>query len=301
MRPWPWRTLWLMTQKVLVAVLVMVSAVGAARITWFWLQPAPAVEVPSIQPAQTEESGAGDPERIGRELAQRALFGEFVDEQQEPEEAPVEAPDTRLSLVLQAVAALSGDGRGFAIIAQRSGQSRAFGVGEQVFDQAELAAVYGDRVILDRDGQMETLRYEEREDSSASLQPTEESEEGGSRNESVDQPPEQASDGGDVQAQVEEMVSYVSERAASDPEGLLDEVGLEATDNGYRVTRRARQLQMAGLRPGDVVTAVNDNPVGNLSQDQALLDQILQTGGELKIQIQRGSRTFTIYQSIPTF
>lgn len=300
MRAWPWRTLWLLTQKALVVALVMASAVGTARITWFWLQPAPSVDVPTIQPVDRDDSGGDDPEQLGRQLAQRALFGEVVAEPAEEEDAPVEAPETRLNLVLQAVAAMSGEGRGFAIIAQRSGQSRAFSVGEEVFGQAELAAVYGDRVILDRDGQMETLRYE-RDDSSASLQPTEDADSDANLGEAVEQAQNQASQGGDVRAQVEQMVSYVRERAASDPRGLLDEVGLEPTSNGYQVTRRARQLQMAGLRPGDVVTAVNDNPVGNLSQDQALLNQILQTGGELKIQIQRGSRTFTIYQSIPNF
>jgi general secretion pathway protein C len=58
---------------------------------------------------------------------------------------------------------------------------------------------------------------------------------------------------------------------------------------------------MVGLRPGDIVTSVNDQPVGNIQSDQMLLNQVLQTGGELKIQIRRGSRSFTIYQSIPTF
>ena len=106
---------------------------------------------------------------------------------------------------------------------------------------------------------------------------------------------------GDLATSVRGMVDYVSQRANEDPEAFIQEMGLQATDGGYQVTRRARQLQMVGLRPGDVVTAVNDQPVGNVQSDQALLNQVLQTGGELKLQIRRGSRSFTIYQSIPTY
>lgn len=301
------RRYWLVTQKVLVVLLVFLSAIWAARFTWLWLEPVSQITAPTIRPAAASNSnGGGDLEQLAQRLASRELFGEFeVEEAVQEEQRPVEAPDTQLRLTLQAVLAEAGDGAGFAIIAQRNGQSKAFGVGDDVFGQAELAAVYGNRVILNRNGQMETLRYE-RSESSQLLQPLEVEAPPGAEpdqafEETFDQAQEEVNSGADMQAQVEQVANYIQQRANSDPEGLLNEVGLEATGEGYRVTRRARQLQMAGLRPGDIVTAVNDNPVGNISQDQALLNQIMQSGGELKIQIQRGSRTFTIYQSIPNF
>lgn len=296
------RGLWLSAQKVLVVLLLTYSAIGAARLTWQLLDRPQPVQAPTIAPATGSNNTAGsDTEALGRRLAEETLFGEFVAEPEATAVAPVEAPDTQLRLVLQAVVARGGQGEGYAVIAQRNGQSGAFGVGDTIFGQADLAAVYGDRVILDRNGRMETLRYE-RDDSNGTLQPLDRAANSGSDlNQSIDRAQSRVQNNQDVREQVQQMVSYVRERANADPQGLLNEVGLEPSDNGYRVTRRARQLQMAGLRPGDVVTAVNDNPVGNLAQDQALLNQILQSGGELKIAIQRGSRTFTIYQSIPTF
>lgn len=296
----PWQNMALKAQPWLVWILIAVSAVLSARLTWTLVDgPAPVV-VPRIAAATASTSNASsDLEALGRQLAEKALFGTYVAEQETVVAAPVDAPDTQLRLVLQAVVARGNEGQGFAVIAQRNGQSDAFSVGDTVFGQAELAAVYGDRVLLNRNGQMETLRYE-RSDANGTLQPLDRNESGSAQLQggTVSQVANQSAT---VQQQVEQMVSYVRERAASDPQGLLNEVGLEASESGYRVTRRARQLQMAGLRPGDIVTAVNDNPVGNLAQDQALLNQILQSGGELKIAIQRGSRTFTIYQSIPTF
>lgn len=298
------RHYWLVLQKVLVVFLVAVSAILAAKFTWLLLQPVPEVTVPTIRPAASGDGAQGtNYEQLGQVLAQRELFGEFEAETAAPEEPQVDAPETQLRLTLQGILAQSGEGEGFAIIAQRNGQSKVFGVGDQVFDQAELAGVYKNRVLLSRNGQLETLRYE-RQESSALLKPNEDVarvDESPDFSEAMEQAQEEAARGANVQAQVEQMVSYIAERANSDPEGLLNEVGLEPTGSGYQVTRNARQLQMAGLRPGDVVTAVNDNPVGNISQDQALLNQILQSGGELKIQIQRGSRSFTIYQSIPNF
>ncbi|MCH8532715.1 MAG: hypothetical protein LAT65_17825 [Saccharospirillum sp.] len=306
LRPW-----WLVLQKWLVTVLVIGSAIYAAHFTWLWLEPVPGVQAPTITPAGGSTSGGqADLARIGDQLAQAELFGAFVTEQtaavEEPR--PVEAPDTRLNLTLQAILAQGLEGEGFAIIAQRSGAGRAFSIGDDVFGQAELAAVYGDRVILSRNGQMETLRYPRIESSGLLLardedprapEPSSDQSSPSNFTESVQRAQEEFERGGNVEAQVEQMVSYIAERANSDPQGLIQEVGLEPTGAGYQVTRNARQLQMAGLRPGDVVTAVNDNPVGNIAQDQMLLNQILQSGGELKISVQRGSRTFTIYQTLP--
>lgn len=296
------RQIWLPLQRWVVVILVALSAVYSAQLTWLWLQPAPTVTAPRIQPAsQNANSGSVNPEQLGTALGERHLFGQFEAVASAEPEQPVEAPETRLNMTLQAVLSRGTDGTGFAIISRGGGQASAFSVGDDIFSQATLTAVYSDRVILDRNGQLETLRYE-RQETSELLQVNDEPiEENASFGDSIDQAQQQVDRGEDVQAQVEQMVSYVQQRANSDPQGLLDEVGLEATGSGYQVTQNARQLAMAGLRPGDVVTAVNDQPVGNIGQDQALLNQILQTGGELKIQIQRGSRSFTIYQSIPRF
>ncbi|MEP4547957.1 MAG: type II secretion system protein N [Saccharospirillum sp.] len=296
------RQLWLPLQRWVVVILIALSAVYGAQLTWLWLQPVPEVGAPRIQPANLNNTASStNPEQLGAALGERHLFGQFEAVATAEPEQPVEAPETRLNMKLQAVLARGDDGTGFAIISRGGSQASAFSVGDDIFNQATLSAVYRDRVILDRNGQLETLRYE-REATSQLLQVNDEPiEDDSSFRETIDQAQQRVDRGEDVQAQVEQMVSYVQQRANSDPQGLLDEVGLEATGSGYQVTQNARQLAMAGLRPGDVVTAVNDQPVGNIGQDQALLNQILQTGGELKIQIQRGSRSFTIYQSIPRF
>ncbi|HET8903356.1 MAG TPA: type II secretion system protein N [Saccharospirillum sp.] len=296
------RQIWLPLQRWVVVILIALSAVFSAQLTWLWLQPAPTVTAPRIQPANLNTgNGSANPEQLGATLAERHLFGQFEAVAEAEPERPVEAPETRLNMTLQAVLSRGTDGNGFAIISRGGGQASAFSVGDDIFNQATLSAVYSDRVILDRNGQLETLRYERLETSELLQVNDEPIEDASSFGETIDQAQQRVDRGEDVQAQVEQMVSYVQQRANSDPQGLLDEVGLEATGSGYRVTQNARQLAMAGLRPGDVVTAVNDQPVGNIGQDQMLLNQILQTGGELKIQIQRGSRSFTIYQSIPRF
>lgn len=296
------RQIWLPLQRWVVVILIALSAVFSAQLTWLWLQPAPTVTAPRIQPANLNTgNGSVNPEQLGATLAERHLFGQFEAVAEAEPERPVEAPETRLNMTLQAVLSRGTDGNGFAIISRGGGQASAFSVGDDIFNQATLSAVYSDRVILDRNGQLETLRYERKETSELLQVNDEPIEDASSFGETIDQAQQRVDRGEDVQAQVEQMVSYVQQRANSDPEGLLNEVGLEATGSGYQVTQNARQLAMAGLRPGDVVTAVNDQPVGNIGQDQALLNQILQTGGELKIQIQRGSRSFTIYQSIPRF
>lgn len=297
---------WPPLQSVIVGVATIVSGIWLAQMTWMILDPPAEVRAPVVSPVASNAGDAGvNWQQIGSELAQREFFGEVVVEETEAPETVVDAPETSLNLSLQAVMA-TGDGEGFAVIGERSGTGQVFGLGDDLFGQASLSAVYGDRVIIDRRGQLETLRYEEL--SSSLLQSVSNS----NRSSGVDEPADsfqealsqantRVANGGDLASSVQGMVNYVTQRANEDPEAFVQEMGLEATSEGYQVTRRARQLQMVGLRPGDIVTSVNDQAVGNVQSDQALLNQILQTGGELKIQIRRGSRSFTIYQSIPTF
>ncbi|EAR09496.1 type II secretion system protein N [Reinekea blandensis] len=298
--------IWPPMQSLLVGLATILCGVWLAQITWMILDPQPELAAPTIRPASSTSSNAGTNwQQLGSQLSQREFFGDVVVEAAEEPTEVVDAPETNLNLTLQAVMA-TGEGRGFAVIGERSGSGKVFGVGDDLFGQAALQAVYGDRVIIDRRGQLETLRYEELSSSllqsvSNSRDDVIQTDSADSFQEALSQANEQVARGGDLASSVQGMVNYVTQRANEDPAAFVQEMGLEATSEGYQVTRRARQLQMVGLRPGDIVTSVNDQPVGNIQSDQALLNQILQTGGELKIQIRRGSRSFTIYQSIPTF
>lgn len=297
---------WLPLQSLFVGLLTVACGVFLAQITWVFLNPAQPVQAERVQPAAVSGAQAGTNwSQVARSISSREFFGSVIIEESEPEAVEqVDAPETSLNLKLQAIIA-QGEGSGFAVIGQRSGAGKVFGVGDDLFGQAELSAVYGDRVIINRNGSLETLRYEKL--SSSILQSVDQQtaavndEPAESFQEALAQANANVASGGDLATSVRGMVDYVSTRANEDPEAFIQEMGLQVTDGGYQVTRRARQLQMVGLRPGDIVTSVNDQPVGNVQSDQALLNQVLQTGGELKIQIRRGSRSFTIYQSIPTY
>jgi general secretion pathway protein C len=298
--------LWLPLQGWLVALLVIVCGIWLAQITWMLVQPAPVVLAPKVMPAVSDSAQQGqDWLQMSRSIGSREFFGQVaVAAEQVAEPAAVEAPETKLNLTLQGVMA-EGDGQGFAVIGEGRGSGKVFSLGEDIFGQATLANVFGDRIILDRRGQLETLRYEKIA-SDGILKPVNQNDDINpspiaSFREALSQASVDVANGATMQSQVQGMVEYVGRRANEDPEGFISEMGLEPTAEGYQVTRQARQLQMVGLRPGDLVTSVNDMPVGNISNDQALLNQVLQMGGEIKIQIRRGSRSFTIYQTIPTF
>ena len=56
-----------------------------------------------------------------------------------------------------------------------------------------------------------------------------------------------------------------------DPQTLLDELGLAVADGGYAVQESASGVLLdAGLQPGDLVTTVNGQQVGNIDRDRAL-------------------------------
>ena len=71
---------------------------------------------------------------------------------------PVDAPETKLNLILKGALASNDPEHARAIIADPRGKEEQYAVGEQLPGNAELSEIHPDRVILKRNGRFETLR-----------------------------------------------------------------------------------------------------------------------------------------------
>lgn len=70
----------------------------------------------------------------------------------------IDAPETRLRLDLKGVFATTNASKAIAIISSSKDKDKTYHIGDKVIGGALLHAVYTDRVILKRNGKLETLR-----------------------------------------------------------------------------------------------------------------------------------------------
>jgi general secretion pathway protein C len=168
------------------------------------------------------------------------------------------APQTSMPLVLTGIIAGNDPQNGLAILGQTAQTAKVFAVGDTVPGGAKLHSVYIDRVVIDRNGQLESLVLPRQLAGSAA-------------------PPSIAA----VQAQnpsLERMRHMITEQP-----GLIGDVmrPQAVTEHGkvtgFRVFpgRNRLAFMRLGLRPGDEVTAINGTPL----DDQDRGDQILHTLG----------------------
>ncbi len=127
-----------------------------------WVVSAEQTPVPTWSPTLSGLKAERQPLDISV-LQKGELFGVFT----EPKEAPVveqpvvvDAPKTRLSLVLSGVVASNDAQKSLAVIANRGVQA-TYGINEVIEGtQAKLKAVMPDRVIISNSGRDETLMLE---------------------------------------------------------------------------------------------------------------------------------------------
>jgi len=245
------------------SLLVVVLGLQLAGVTWSLLPAAPAAHAPAAMPAQ-DHAGAGpaatDP---AGELAALHLFGNAPSSADATgaSTAPEDAPETQLNLTLRGVYA-PGGGDGIAIIAAGGGAEHVYATGDTVAGGARIRGVYGDRVVLERSGHLETLRMKTAE--AATGGPG-----GGAR---------AAAPSADEQ-RIAQRAREIRQRLLSNPMELARMVRFQpyVQDGqllGYRIQPRAadaRLLGDLGLRPSDVITEINGIPLNDPGQaNQAL-------------------------------
>lgn len=92
----------------------------------------------------------------------------------------------------------------------------------------------------------------------------------------------------------EEYIDLWRERIVRNPQEAMDRVGVELVENGYRVKPDPNiGVTLAGLRPGDVITGLNGQSVGNLEQDRILYDEVA-AAGIARVEVERDGQALLL-------
>ena len=279
-------------------LLVILLAHGLARLSWSLLPPPPPLPAP-VEPAvpipQNTQAMAGVDYR---QIAGWHLFGEVGIEKPEPAPVKVNAPETRLNLTLMGIFYAEDGGRPLALI-EGAGDKLAYGLNDELQGAARgvtIQAIEKDRVVLSRNGRLETLSLPRASGAISNAPPQ------GLSLPVVEQTPPTPS-ASDQTVDASTIAQRFRSEALARPEALQDLAFVDPyVRNGQfmgfrlRPGRDRRLLRQLGLRSGDVLTEVNgvrlDDPGKGFAVLQNLLNapsvqvQVLRNGTEVPITFQ---------------
>lgn len=193
--------------------------------------------------------------------------------------ATASVQDTTLQLRLDGVMTNPSRQLARAFIADRADNKvQIYRPGDVLPGGAELVRVEEGLVVLSRNGQEETLKFDKP----------------GTPSPAANTPAPNTA------AQTQNALGAAASRLANSPMAALRQMGLRRTSQGYIVSITAPKdmLQRFGLQPGDRIVSVNGQAVGkDLDADQKTMSQ-LQQAGSARVEVQRGAQTITLEQKL---
>ena len=223
------------------------------------------------------------------------LFGDAKKSAPIVQQKVIDAPETRLRLDLKGVFASSDSSQALAIIASSKGQDKTYHIGDKITGGVLLHAIYEDRVILERNGQLETLRLpESKVDSQAfySSEPLDTKE-----NSDSDSTQESTISSGDQT----QRLRNIRETLLNDPAKFWAEVRINPVMkngeiHGYTLAHNDEKLMKAlNIRQTDVITRINGQALsdpatlyslmGDLSEQKSLSVEIERNGQQQTLQL----------------
>ncbi len=254
-----------------VANLVLVVLIGMtfARLIWLLVPaPTPVAEAAMSNPAPAP--ARVDPQALIDGLAGAHLFRRAEREKPPP---PVDAPETHLNLSLRGILFSRSPHYSVAIIEDGNREEHYYQPGDEVMEGVTVDAIYVDKVILAREGRYETLSLPT---SRATLETT--------------------NDGSSADTATPDL-AQVRSKLLQEPESITQILRMQpvyesGSLSGYRVYPGSERSVFfaVGLRPGDVVTAVNGVPLSNPAKSLAALDA-LRTASNVNLTLTRLGQT----------
>ena len=147
------RAMWVINLLLIIWIASML-----ANLTWDLLSPVEPVDEIKVT-TETAPAPANPDRQLISQMPSWHLMGVALQGNQPVKTSvPVEAPETKLNLILKGALASNDPHHARAIIADPRGVEKQYAVGEQLPGNAELSEIHADRVILKRNGRFETLR-----------------------------------------------------------------------------------------------------------------------------------------------
>lgn len=257
--------------QVVAGLAIVGIAWQAARLTWLFLSPAPVApagvaDVP-MPPAQGNSSAAPSPQSI----AEAHLFG-IAGVSSGPAD-PNSLPQTQMNLVLAGTMALEDPEAGYAIVGENPANAKFYRVGSMINGGARLHSVYPDRVIIERNGTLETLVLPRGAPSVAPAPMV--------RNVATTN-----SVGDNLRRIVASNPSALGELLRAQP------VFSNGVQKGYRIYpgRDRQQFARLGLQPGDLVTSINGATLDDPNRGSEILNT-LTASSTAQVSIERNGAT----------
>lgn len=258
-------------------VLIILIALSAARLFWLAWPAGDNELTPAVTgPGSTNSQQSVDVDTI----ASAHLFGEqSASENAADEQEIINAPETRLNLVLTGIVSQANGERSRALIKSGREDQEGYAVSDVISSGVKLHAIYANRVILDRSGRFETLTLESVKQAKA-LQGVE-------RTRTVSS--KLANDLGDVREKILANPASASKYIRLQPERQNGNLV------GYRVYPGADRglFEKAGLKSGELVTAVNGQPLNNPAASLKLLSN-LATADSASVTLERDGQQRTV-------
>ena len=200
--------------------------------------------------------------------------------------SPQVVGETDLGLTLLGVTLSRPASKSRAIIdGGDSGRADSYAIGSSITATATLAEVTRTHVTLMVDGQPETLSFTK----PGSAKPA--ANKADLRNLI---PSTTAATPADAANDADAVIARYRAAILQNPKSVMDRLGLEATGDGYRISDAASPgVRQAGFRPGDLVTAVNGQKVGDIAIDQRFFDEVA-ASGKARIELQRDGQTIVM-------
>lgn len=261
-------------QTVLVLVLTVYLAALCAQLVWFV---ADSDEAAVMVLPESHQSSITQANKTFKSVAGLYLFGKVGATPKVKQDRPAEAPKTRLRLMLKGVFTGEQGGESGAIIEEIGKATSYYRIGEQLPGNAVLEEVYSDRVLLRRNGQLETLAFEQQSSVGSKIAKTSRPQR---RSQEVDSP--------------KKFIDEATKRLSENPEQALRSVGLSASaDGGYVYQGNNPMLAGMNLEKGDVILSVNGHTLGDVQKDKALMKSLYEQGS-LEVEVVRDGASFFI-------
>jgi general secretion pathway protein C len=183
------------------------------------------------------------------------------------------APQTSMPLVLTGIIAGNDPQNGLAILGQTIQAAKVYAVGDNVPGGAKLHAVYTDRVVIDRNGQLESLALPRQSSGTA--------------------PPPSAAMLQGENGSIERMRRMIAEQPGLLADVMRPQPVIEhGRMNGFRVYpgRNRMAFMRLGLRPGDQVTAINGTPLDDRDRSEQIL-RTLSSSSEARVTVIRNGQS----------